>query len=128
MTRIAATSAALPAPAGPYSPSVRCGPSVYTAGQGGASPDGRLADDVAAQTAQCLDNVLAALAASGAEEADIAKVTVYLTDHAHFAEMNRVYETKFSAPYPARTTVFVGLAPDLLVEIDAVAYAPEGGA
>lgn len=125
MTRIAGSSPELPAAAGPYSPSVRCGPWVYTAGQGGAARDAELVPDVATQTAQCLDNVFAALAASGASEADIAKVTVYLTDREHFDAMNGVYATRFTAPYPARTTVFVGLGADMLVEIDAVAYAPE---
>ena len=57
------------------------------------------------------DNVMAALAAGGADETDIAKVTVYLTDPDHFAAMNDVYRRRFSAPYPARTTVFVGLMP-----------------
>lgn len=124
MTRIAKGGVTLPAPAGPYSHSVRCGPWVHTSGQGAADAAGNLADGAEAQTVQCLDNVLEALALSGASERDIAKVTVYLTDREHFAAMNRVYETKFSSPYPARTTVFVGLAAGLLVEIDAVAYAP----
>lgn len=127
MPRIAGRSADVPAPAGPYSPSVRCGPWVYTSGQGGARPDGTMPDDLETQVEQCLDNVLAALAASGAQESDIAKVTVYLTDVADFAAMNAVYETKFSEPYPARTTVYIGLPPGMLVEIDAVAYAPEAG-
>jgi 2-iminobutanoate/2-iminopropanoate deaminase len=122
MTRTAGACADLPAPAGPYSPSVRTGPWIHTSGQGGATPAGVLADDVTIQTAQCLDNVMAALAASGANEADIAKVTVYLTDSDHFAAMNDVYRARFSEPYPARTTVFVGLMPGLLVEIDAVAF------
>jgi 2-iminobutanoate/2-iminopropanoate deaminase len=125
MSRIAGGGANLPAPAGPYSPSVRSGPWVHTSGQGGATPEGHLAADVETQTAQCLDNVLAALAACGATEPDIARLTVYLTDREHFAAMNGVYRTKFSEPYPARTTVFVGLAAGLLVEIDAVAYAPQ---
>jgi 2-iminobutanoate/2-iminopropanoate deaminase len=125
MTRTPGTSADLPAPAGPYSPSVRTGPWIHTSGQGGATPAGVLADDVTAQTEQCLDNVMAALAASGADETDIAKVTVYLTDPGHFAAMNDVYRRRFSEPYPARTTVFVGLLPGLLVEIDAAAYVPQ---
>lgn len=125
MTRIAGEATGLPAPAGPYSPSVRMGDWVHTAGQGGATPDGVLADDVESQTAQCLDNVLAALAACGADESEVFKVTVYLTERDHFAGMNKVYAEKLTAPYPARTTVFVGLAEGLLVEIDAVACSPQ---
>jgi 2-iminobutanoate/2-iminopropanoate deaminase len=126
MPRVAATSDALPTPAGPYSPSVRCGPWVYTAGQGGATPEGVLLEGIEAQTAQCLDNVLAAVSASGATEADVMKLTVYLTDTEHFAAMNQVYAAKFSAPYPARTTVYVELPAGMLIEVDAVACTAEG--
>jgi enamine deaminase RidA (YjgF/YER057c/UK114 family) len=76
---------------------------------------------IAAQTRQCLANVLAALAAGGAHESDIAKVNVYLSEVADFTAMNEVYASTFSEPYPARTTVYVTLPPGLLVEIDAIA-------
>lgn len=125
MTRTTGAAADLPAPAGPYSPSVRTGPWIHASGQSGATPAGVLANDVTTQTEQCLTNVMAVLAASGAAEPDIAKVTVYLTDSDHFAAMNDVYRARFSEPYPARTTVFVGLMPGLLVEIDAVAFVPQ---
>jgi enamine deaminase RidA (YjgF/YER057c/UK114 family) len=35
--------------------------------------------------------------------------------------MNEVYRATFTPPYPARTTVYVGLPGDLRVEIDALA-------
>ncbi len=98
---------------------------VFSAGQSGHTPDGQLALDVGAQTRQCLANVLAVLESAGATESDVVKVGVYLTDVAHFAAMNEVYATVFGSPYPARTTVYVGLPPGLLVEIDAVAVLPE---
>lgn len=110
-----------PTPAGPYSQSTRIGNIVQSAGQVGLRPDGRLVDGVAEQTRQALRNVLAALAASGAGEGDILSVRVYLTDPAHFAEMNQAYAELLSEPYPSRTTVYVGLRPGLLVEIDALA-------
>ena len=46
---------------------------------------------------------------------------VYLTEVVKFAELNAEYEKFFSAPYPARTTVYVTLPDGLLVEIDALA-------
>ena len=48
-------------------------------------------------------------------------VRVFLTQVEHFAEMNEVYREYFTEPYPARSTIYVGLPPDLLVEIDALA-------
>jgi reactive intermediate/imine deaminase len=116
-----ASTPGAPAPAGPYSQSTRIANVVQSAGQVGLRPDGTLVEGVGAQTAQALRNVLAALEASGAAESDILSVRVYLTDPAHFAEMNEAYAQLLSEPYPSRTTVYVGLRPGLLVEIDALA-------
>ncbi|MGH3510304.1 MAG: RidA family protein [Nocardioidaceae bacterium] len=121
MTRKAGSTNQAPPPAGPYSQSVRVGGVVVCAGQGGATPDGVMLDGVAAQTEQCLANVLATLAASGATEQDIVKVNVYLTDVAHFGAMNEVYARTFSEPFPVRTTVYVTLPSDMLIEVDAIA-------
>jgi len=47
---------------------------------------------------------------------------VFLTDMANFAAMNAVYATKFSAPYPARSTIAVaGLPLGAQVEIELIA-------
>jgi 2-iminobutanoate/2-iminopropanoate deaminase len=121
MQRTAGLTDQVPPPAGPYSSSVRIGGIAVSAGHGGRSADGVLADGVAAQTRQTLDNVLASLAAVGATAADVAQVRVYLTDVAHFAEMNQAYRGYFEEPFPARTTVYVGLPAGMLVEIDALA-------
>lgn len=121
MTRQASSTNQAPPPAGPYSQSVRVDNVVVCAGQGGATPDGTMLDGVADQTGQCLANVIAALAASGAAEQDIVKVNVYLTDVSHFNAMNEVYARTFSEPFPVRTTVYVTLPADMLIEVDAIA-------
>ncbi len=121
MTRTTSPTDAAPAPAGPYSQHARIGAVVAAAGQVGLHPDGSLVDGVTEQTAQALRNMLAVLDAGGAREEDIVSVRVFLTEPDAFDEMNAVYETVFSAPPPARTTVYVGLPPGLLVEIDALA-------
>lgn len=48
---------------------------------------------------------------------------VYLQSPEGFAELNRAFEDTLRPPYPARTTLFGGLPPGLLVEIDALAIA-----
>lgn len=121
MPRSTSTTDQAPTPAGPYSQHARIGSIVAAAGQVGFLPDGTLLDGVGEQTRQSLNNVLAVLAAGGASEQDIISVRVFLTDVSQFEEMNAVYETAFSEPRPARTTVYVGLPPGLLVEIDALA-------
>jgi enamine deaminase RidA (YjgF/YER057c/UK114 family) len=54
---------------------------VYVAGQGGETEDGALAPDFRLQVRQALRNLGTALAASGAEFADVAKLTVLIVDH-----------------------------------------------
>ncbi|GAA4444983.1 Rid family hydrolase [Actinokineospora soli] len=123
MPRNAITPPGALAPAVPLSPGIRRGGIVQVAGQVAVDPaTGELVGDtVAEQTRACLRNVFAVLDAAGASEEDIVMLRVYLTDVAHFGEMNAAYAELLSAPFPARTTVYVGLPPGLLVEIDALA-------
>jgi len=116
-----------PAPIGPYSQSVRIGRVVHAAGQGADDPvTGTLAGaDIETQTRQCLRNLEAVLAASGATLDDVLRVGVFLVDRSDFEGMNAVYETFFGDPPPARTTVYVALPGELRVEIDALAVLPE---
>jgi enamine deaminase RidA (YjgF/YER057c/UK114 family) len=67
-------------------------------------------------------NLLTVLAGAGTTLAQVAFARVYLTDFAHYAEMNRVYASYFApARLPGRTCVGVtGLALGALVEIDLV--------
>ena len=78
------------------------------------------------QTLQTFANVKAILEEGGASWDDVMMIRVYLTDVAHFAEMNDIYNTYFeeqglTQPPAARTTVYVGLPAGLLIEIDALA-------
>ncbi len=83
-----------------------------------------MSDAVADQVEQTFRNIDACLAASGAGLDDVIRVDVYLTEVADFAAMNEVYARVFTEPYPARTTVYVGLPPGLKVEITALAVRP----
>jgi 2-iminobutanoate/2-iminopropanoate deaminase len=124
MPREAVTSEALPPPVGPFSPGVRVGELLLLSGQVALDPKtGKLIDgDVAAQTAQVLENLRTLLAAAGKSLADVARTNVYLTDMKDFARMNAVYARYFEAPYPARTTVAVAALPlGAAVEIDLIA-------
>jgi 2-iminobutanoate/2-iminopropanoate deaminase len=107
----------------PLSPGIRKGNIVQVAGTVGTDPaTGELVGTtVAAQTRQVLRNIAAVLAAAGATLDDVVMMRVYLTDTAHFAELNETYAELVPEPFPARTTVYVGLPPGMLVEIDALA-------
>ncbi|ASU78535.1 reactive intermediate/imine deaminase [Actinopolyspora erythraea] len=125
MSRTVVTTSNAPTPpAGvPLSQAVCKGNLVQVSGQTGVDPTtGRpVSDSVAEQTEQALRNVFAILEEAGAGVEDVLMLRVYLTDVTHFAEMNQTYARVVGDPYPARTTVYVGLPPHLLVEIDALA-------
>lgn len=112
-----------PAAIGPYSQAVTFGNLVVTSGQIPLTPGGDLvAGDVAEQTEQVMLNLKAVLAAAGTDLDRVVKTTVFLADMNDFAAMNAVYETHFSAPYPARSTVQVARLPrDVRVEIEVLA-------
>jgi 2-iminobutanoate/2-iminopropanoate deaminase len=116
-----------PGAIGPYSQGIRAGELVFTAGQVGADPaSGELADGVAAQAERALRNLTSILDAAGSSLDRVVKTTIFLVDVADFAAVNEVYASHFSAPYPARSTVAVKALPkDALVEIEAIAIAPD---
>lgn len=116
-----------PPPAGPYNHAMMVGRLIATAGQVGVDPkSGELAGpDVARQTRQALINLQSVLEDCGASLKSVFRVGVFLTRPDDFAAMNDVYRELMPAPFPARTTVYAGLNPGLLVEIDALAYADE---
>ena len=121
-------TANLPKPVGPYSPGMGFEKLIFVSGQGGTNPaTGTIADDVEAQTEQCLKNVQAILEAAGSSLQHVLRCGVFLTDMTEFKRMNEVYERMFGGHRPARTTVQVAKLPHmgLRVEIDAIAYKPE---
>lgn len=128
--RVAAHTDSAPAPGGPYSQAIRARGLIATAGQVGIDPaTGTLAGpDVREQTRQALLNTFAAVAAAGGRTGDIIRIGVFLTEVADFAAMNEVYAELVPRPFPARTTVYVGLPPGVKVEIDALAAPPPGPA
>jgi 2-iminobutanoate/2-iminopropanoate deaminase len=121
--KIAISTAKAPPPAAAYSQGVRKGGILQVAGQVPVDPATGLVvgETVGEQTQQALENVRAVLQEAGSGFEDVVMLRVYLTRREDFAAMNAVYERYVLEPYPARTTVFVGLAEGLLVEIDALA-------
>jgi 2-iminobutanoate/2-iminopropanoate deaminase len=113
-----------PKPIGPYSQAVGEGDLIFLAGQGCINPlTGRLElGDVRSETKRTFENIRAILEAAGSSLDDVMKCNVYLRDINDFAAMNDVYETFFTAPFPARTTIQVGALPGgIAVEIECIA-------
>jgi 2-iminobutanoate/2-iminopropanoate deaminase len=114
-----------PPPGGPYSQAIRAGSTLYVAGQVPRHPiSGELVQGFEAQARQTFDNVIAVLEAAGASPIDVVKVTVFIADLGDREVLNTVYRDYFTEPFPARTTVQVGL-PGFGIEVDAIARLPE---
>ena len=125
MKRAVSTSQS-PAPAGVYSQGIAVGPLLFVAGQGPVDPATSLSEaGIEAQTHQAIRNVRAILEAAGCTLDDVVKVTAHLANVEDFPVFNGVYREYFRDPFPVRTTVGSSLI-DGLVEIDAIAYRPEG--
>ena len=123
MTRSIVATDRAPSAIGPYSQAVKAGATVYFSGQIPLDPaTGALVEgDIQLQTRRVFDNLAAVAEAAGGTLAQIVRVGIYVTDLAHFAEVNAVMAEYFQAPYPARSTIEVSALPKgAQVEVDAV--------
>ena len=111
-----------PSAIGTYSQAVRCGDTIYLSGQIGLDPATmQLVEGIDAQVKRVFDNLKAVAEAAGASLADAAKVTIYLTDLAHFTKVNEAMAAYFTQPYPARAAVGIASLPrGALIEADAI--------
>lgn len=117
-------SEAAPKAIGPYSQAVRCGSTVYLAGQIGLDPKSmELVSGIEAQTRRVFENLKAVAQAAGGGLEDIVKLTIYLVDLREFGRVNDIMASCFTAPYPARATLGVASLPrGALVEVDAIMH------
>jgi 2-iminobutanoate/2-iminopropanoate deaminase len=111
-----------------YTDAVRVGDLVFVSGCVPVDSEGRLVGegDVVAQARQTLENVGAVLAAAGCSFADVAKVTIFLTDIDDRARINPVRQEFFGSTRPASTLVEVSrlAIPGAKIEVEAVAVVP----
>ncbi len=108
---------------GTYSQAVRCGNTVYMAGQIPLDPASMqlVEGDMGAQIRRVFDNLAAVAEAAGGSLSNVAKLNVFLPDLGHFALVNEIMAEYFQQPYPARAAVGVAALPkDAQVEMDAV--------
>lgn len=114
-----------PAAIGTYSQAIRAGDTVYISGQLGLDPATmQMAEGVEAQAHRVFRNLAAIADAAGLKLDHAVRMTVYLTDLAHFARVNEIMAQYVREPFPARAAVGVaGLPRGALVEIDAILHA-----
>jgi reactive intermediate/imine deaminase len=113
-----------PAAIGTYSQAVRAGDTLYLSGQIGLDPETmQMAEGIDAQTHRVFRNLAAVADAAGMSLDEAVRMTVYLTDLAHFARVNEIMAQYVREPHPARAAIGVaGLPRGALVEVDAILH------
>ena len=112
-----------PAAIGTYSQAVRVGNTVWISGQIPLDPATKelVSGDIETEIRRVFDNLRAIATAAGGTLDEAVKVTIFLTDLAHFAKVNEVMAQYFAQPYPARAAVGVAALPrGARVEIECV--------
>ena len=113
-----------PEPIGPYSQAVLAGNMLFISGQIPIDPTSNqlIIGSIADEARQVMKNLDALLKSSGFLFEDVVKTTIFLSNMNHFAEVNEIYGSYFSANFPARETVAVlGLPKNVNVEISLIA-------
>jgi enamine deaminase RidA (YjgF/YER057c/UK114 family) len=118
----------LPAPAG-YAHAVSMPPGrlVWTSGQVPVDADGNAPEGWEAQTRLAFANVGRALAGAGATWRDVVKLTFFVTGVEHLATIRAVRDEHVDTAGPPTSSLVqvAGLVrPDLLLEVEAVAWLP----
>ena len=113
-------------PPEPYSHAIRCGDTLYIAGQVAFDENNETVGvgDPRQQAEQVWHNIRLAVEAAGGTLADVVKITIFLKDIRHAPAEISVREQLFeSGRYPICTLVQVANLgrEDLLMEVDAVA-------
>jgi enamine deaminase RidA (YjgF/YER057c/UK114 family) len=113
-------------PLDPYSHAIRCGDTVWIAGQVALDNENRLVGigDPRRQAEQIWHNIECAIRGAGGTLADVVKITIFIKDIRHGNDEIEVRKTKFATGrFPICTQVQVAnlALPELLFEIDAVA-------
>ena len=107
----------------PFSKAVKVGGFLFLSGQIPMRADGEVVrGDIQVQTRATLERIGETLAECGVGFDQVIKVTVWLSDMAHFAGFNEVYKSVFANGYPVRSTVSADLALGVDVEIEVQAW------
>ena len=113
MSKQIVSTPAAPAAIGPYSQAVRAGNTLWLSGQIPLDPVTKelVPGDIEIQARRVFDNIKAVLSAADTSFDSVVKTTIFLTDLANFAVVNKVMADYFREPYPARSTVGVAALP-----------------
>jgi len=125
-------------PRGRFPHVTRAGDFLFVSGTSSRRPDNTIAGasadelgtvqlDIREQTRVVIENIRDILSSQGAGLANLVEISSFLVSMNDFAGYNEVYGEYFDETGPTRTTVAVHQLPHphLLIEIKAIAYAPQ---
>ena len=113
------------APIAPYSPGTLADGVVYVSGTLPFDKQNNVVHvgDAAAQTRHVLETIRTVIETAGGTMADVTFNSIFITDRANYAAINKVYAEYFPGDKPARYCIQCGLVkPDALVEIATIAH------
>jgi len=113
------------APIAPFSPGMMADNVIYVSGTLAfdAKNDVVHEGDAAGQTRHILETIKRVLETAGSSLADVTFNSIFITDWANYAAVNKVYAEYFPGAKPARYCIKAELVkPDCLVEIASVAH------
>ncbi|WP_245428128.1 RidA family protein [Roseiarcus fermentans] len=101
----------------------------FVSGQLGIDRDDRIPDTSEAQADICFANIAAILAEDGMTMANIVRLSVYVTAREHMDGYRRSRDRQFSGTPPTSTLIVAAglVRPEFVIEIEAIAAAPEQG-
>ena len=110
---------------GAYSQGIKSDNFVFTSGQIPINPQSGelIKGDFKSEVKQVLINLNGVLKGGGSSLQQAIKLTVFLTDLSHFAQVNEIFDEFFPDNPPARSAVQVSALPmNARIEIDAVGH------
>ena len=124
-TRVSSPKVAEPAP-GLWSNAIRVGDVLHVSGMTSRANDGAtiVGANEYEQARAIFAKIRHLVEAAGGTMADVAKVTIYVTNIKQNTEVWRARKEAFTGDFPASTLVEVSALakPEILVEIEAIAY------
>ena len=125
MDKVVIHTTEAPKAIGTYSQGIKSDNFVFTSGQIPINPQSGelIKGDFKSEVKQVLINLNGVLKGGGSSLQQAIKLTVFLTDLSHFAQVNEIFDEFFPDNPPARSAVQVSVLPmNARIEIDAVGH------
>ena len=125
MDKVVIHTTEAPKAIGTYSQGIKTDNFVFTSGQIPINPQSGelIKGDFKSEVKQVLINLNGVLKGGGSSLQQAIKLTVFLTDLSHFAQVNEIFNEFFPDNPPARSAVQVSALPmNARIEIDAVGH------